>query len=632
MPEIFCGGVQRTPKNADDVLQLDVHGASPNIELKIQDIKDTLMSNVPPVLLDLLEVASYVYCADQRTPRGDQYLGGMGKHWHKPMNFVIPVRQPDTWNGPDVQKALKDCLRFLSDHSYEFEFVQGANDLNTPQDYLDLWTGENTAGFAPDDICLFSGGLDSFSGAVEDLVANNKSLVLVGHYSASKVFSTQKSLIDTLRQRGLSRQIFYTPVRIHNKNVNDTEDSKKVGEFTQRTRSFIFAALAITIAQLYKKDKITFYENGVVSLNLPLAQDILGARSTRTTHPKVIRGFENIFSLLLDKEIVINHPFQWMTKNQVTALLDKNGFADMIGQTNSCTKTRLRQSGKTHCGVCSQCIDRRFGVLASGLGAHDPQDLYECDLLLGNRGTSDDVAMAVNYVKFAQEFSEMSITQMARQYPQIFDALDDYRDADAMNKLFNMMKSHAQDVTSIISAAAKEHSDDLTKGRLPEKCLLSMSVTGAKVVPLMPEGRDTTDDVKNFMDRLSVQPCEFAVDESKKNIVFSGGLTLSATEYSLVKILLPPFIEAKGLRAVPAPVNTQTLAQKVFRGNEVSLRKAIERINKKVSENLGVDMGVVMEDGFIKNVRGQGYKINRTAKLLASVGDLLPAAEEAVTQ
>lgn len=627
MREIICGGVKRTPKDANNALFLDVHGTGANIELKIHDIENTLMSNVPPVLLDLLEVAAYVYCADQRTGRGSLQLTNMGEAWHKGLKFVIPVRELNTWNRADVKEALSSGLRFLSDHTYEFEFVQGGkNSLNTPQNYLDLWPSENTNGFAPDEICLFSGGLDSFAGTVNDLVAHKKNLCLVGHYSSNKVISVQKELIGELRARGLSKQFFYTPVKIRNINSDDIE------EFTQRTRSFIFACLAVTIAQLYNKDTITFYENGVVSLNLPLGQDILGARSTRTTHPQTIRGFENIFSLLLNKTITVEHPFQWMTKKEVTALLEKNGYADLIGKTNSCTKQRVRAKGKTHCGVCSQCIDRRFGILAAGLGAHDPQDHYDCDLLLGDRGEQDNVVMAVNYVRLAQEFSDITLNQMATAFPQVFDATPHYNDNDALKKIHAMMQNHAKDVISVIDATVKEHSEKLASRshELPPRSLLSMSMGGAKVIPITEHVKDTTEETKAFMDRLSSQPCEFAIDDKAQTVLFSGGLTLQANEYYLVKHLLPSFVEAKNARTNATPVSAADLAKEVFQGKEPSLRQAIGRINEKVSQRVGVDMGAVIPD-FIENVHGQGYRINGSAKLLASAADLAPAVAVAVT-
>lgn len=627
MREIICGGTKYTPKNANDALWLDVHGTGANIELKIHDIENTLMSNVPSVLLDLLEVAAYIYCADQRTNRGSLTLRNMGEDWHKGLKFVIPVREPNIWNRADVKEALSSSLRFMSDHTYEFEFVQGGKkSLNTAQNYLDLWPSENAAGFTPDEICLFSGGLDSFAGAVNDLVANKKNLCLVGHYSANKVISVQKELIGELRTRGLSKQIFYTPVKIRNIN------SEEVEEYTQRTRSFIFASLAITIAQLYKKDKITFYENGVVSLNLPLGQDILGARSTRTTHPQTIRGFEKIFSLLLNKEISIEHPFQWMTKKEVTALLEKNGYAELVGKTNSCTKQRVKEKGKTHCGVCSQCIDRRFGILAAGLGAYDPQDQYSCDLMLGDRGSQDNVVMAVNYVRLAHEFSDITLNQMTTAFPYVFDATPHYNDNNALKKIHTMMQSHARDIISVIDKSIQEHSEKLAtrSHELPPRSLLSMSMVGAKVIPITERVKDTTDELKAFMDRMDTQACRFAMDDATQQAMFDGGLALQANEYYLVKNLLPAFIEAKNKRTEAAPVSAADLANAVFNGKEPSLRQAIGRINEKISQRVGVDMGVVLPD-FIENVHGQGYRINGTSQLLSSAADLKPAHVIAVT-
>lgn len=319
-----------------------------------------------------------------------------------------------------------------------------------------------------------------------------------------------------------------------------------------------------------------------------------------------------------------------MTKKEVTSLLQKNGYADLIGQTNSCANQRNPTAGKPHCGVCSQCIDRRFGILAGDLGAHDPQDKYACDLMIGDRGTGIDVVMAVNYVRLAHAFSDISLKQMKREFTSVFDAAPHYNDPDALDKIHKMMQSHAKDVTGVIAAAVKEHGDALSEGILPERCLLSMSVTGAKVVPITAHVKDTTDDVKAFMDRLSSQPCEFAMDDKAQKVLFSGGLALQANEYYLVKQLLPSFIDGKNNRTEAKPISAADLAKAVFNQNENSFRQATKRINEKVSQRVGVDMGAVIPD-FIENVHGQGYRINGAAKLLASAADLTPAVDEAVT-
>ena len=38
-----------------------------------------------------------------------------------------------------------------------------------------------------------------------------------------------------------------------------------------------------------------------------------------------------------------------------------------------------------HCGQCSQCIDRRFAILAAGQEHEDPAEAYKVDLFLGER-------------------------------------------------------------------------------------------------------------------------------------------------------------------------------------------------------------------------------------------------------
>ena len=43
---------------------MDIHGAAKNVNLRIDYISRTMLGNVPDLLIDLLEVAAYVYCAD----------------------------------------------------------------------------------------------------------------------------------------------------------------------------------------------------------------------------------------------------------------------------------------------------------------------------------------------------------------------------------------------------------------------------------------------------------------------------------------------------------------------------------------------------------------------------------------
>lgn len=69
-------------------------------------------------------------------------------------------------------------------------------------------------------------------------------------------------------------------------------------EGTHRSRSFLFAALGGITAQAFGLDRISFHENGVVSLNLPPVGNVLGTRATRTTHPQTLARFTRFFEMV----------------------------------------------------------------------------------------------------------------------------------------------------------------------------------------------------------------------------------------------------------------------------------------------------------------------------------------------
>jgi hypothetical protein len=64
---ILCGGTEGPPRwsGLKEPLRLQISGENPNVRLKIKDINDRFATNIKEVFIDLLEIASYVYCADQ---------------------------------------------------------------------------------------------------------------------------------------------------------------------------------------------------------------------------------------------------------------------------------------------------------------------------------------------------------------------------------------------------------------------------------------------------------------------------------------------------------------------------------------------------------------------------------------
>ena len=117
------------------------------------------------------------------------------------------------------------------------------------------------------------------------------------------------------------------------------------------------------------------------SLNLPLCAQITGAKATRTTHPRVIRGLEKLGTLLASgKQFQIQTPLFWHTKGDVIREIFKENCGPLIASSRSCAETIPRSKEKPQCGVCSQCIDRRVGIIAANASDFDPASGYEIDV------------------------------------------------------------------------------------------------------------------------------------------------------------------------------------------------------------------------------------------------------------
>src|SRR5262249_4137130 len=151
----------------------------------------------PDVLTDLVEVASYIYCADQALTRGGDGATAFGQRWRRGFSFHIPVRKPDLWSSAPVVAALRDTLGFLSDDEYEFHFSKHKNP-EPLQTYLELQPDKEGADEL-DEVLLFSGGLDSLGGAVSEAVRDKRRVALVSHRANPKINSKQKLLVDDLR-------------------------------------------------------------------------------------------------------------------------------------------------------------------------------------------------------------------------------------------------------------------------------------------------------------------------------------------------------------------------------------------------------------------------------------------------
>ena len=95
-----------------------------NVTISLPDfVRDVY--HLPARVLDLLEVASYVFAADRLLPRGRRAAVEY-ESWSRSSHFAIKVRDIGFWSRSDVQRKLASALSFLTgDQEYRFTFQSG---------------------------------------------------------------------------------------------------------------------------------------------------------------------------------------------------------------------------------------------------------------------------------------------------------------------------------------------------------------------------------------------------------------------------------------------------------------------------------------------------------------------------
>ena len=472
----LCNGAVATPLCAGRFTKeiiSDPDDVNRNINIVIENLDSRLRQHISNRQYDLIEIASFIYAADARVLRMDKKWTGEDTDdgWDRDFHFVIPVYDFEFWNTDTVKIALQKLQTFLVNGKFLFEFVPKTA---TSRQYQYFLGDSVTALPKVQKVVLFSGGLDSLAGAIENISAGIP-VALVSHRSVSTMNARQKKLIDELGKI-YSGTFMHVPVWINKKSARHLE-------YTQRSRSFLYAALAVVVAEVLGVREINFYENGVVSLNLPLTDEVLRSRATRTTHPLTLKLFQDFFTLCTQEPIVFKNPYIFLTKKEVVGITLESKARDLIHLSSSCTRTIMASSTQKHCGVCSQCIDRRIAILSHK--SIDTSFDYETDVFLGERKVDPakniyDKAVAVSYMRFANEISKMSEEEFDFAYSSFINdaagALDGYH---SIRPLIDMHKRHAATVIDVLEDQIVQNKSVIASGDLQPNSLLSFVISGA---------------------------------------------------------------------------------------------------------------------------------------------------------
>lgn len=370
---------------------------------------------------DLLTVASTIFACDLAFKRGER------EEITRSIEVTIAVANFHVFER--LNEQLINILWLLSHDNWviKFERIKGA----VAEESRD-WAQSNGK------TLLFSGGLDSLAGAIDLLDEFGvEGVQLASHITANPVTKqSQETLADYLENK-YKAQLHRIVVRTGGRKYKEYEfPSDNEREETQRTRSFMFLAIAALAARRSGKSEIVMIaENGQMAIHLPLSAARIGAFSTHTAHPDFVHEASEFFTALLDFPIHIVNPYLYKTKAEtVSKIISKHPAA--VKASVSCWRGSRVASDFKHCGECVPCLIRRVSTEYHGLILSE----YARDLLnedINKLATSDEGRRNITELaEFAYIFNSQSDAEIEMVYPDLISAHIDSEQAIAMYRRF----------------------------------------------------------------------------------------------------------------------------------------------------------------------------------------------------
>ena len=373
---------------------------------------------------DLVRVAAFVYAADLAIKRQEreQHL--------RSILIRVPVVNIQAFER--VHSLLEQALITVSVDNWTLEFVPTTE--GTPAASR-KWPVKRDA------TLMFSGGLDSFAGAIE-LLKHHKAVTLVSHVTHNwPVKNAQTALAESVASF-TNQGITHLQVSVFGRNRGDlsfpTDDQR---EDTQRTRSFLYTALAAVAARLSGSRRIVVMaENGQFAIHLPLSAARIGSFSTHTAHPKFLALMQTVLrQLYVCNDLDVVNPFVHLTKGEIVGLIPA-ALHPHIHESTSCWRGARVPTQATHCGECVPCLCRRIALEANGIKISE----YHRDLLTENVGRLDAADLGKrNLVDLCQFIALFDGPQRLRseldvcyEFPELFERELDKTQVIAMYRRF----------------------------------------------------------------------------------------------------------------------------------------------------------------------------------------------------
>jgi hypothetical protein len=264
-----------------------------------------------------------------------------------------------------------------------------------------------------------------------------------------------------------------------------------------------------------------------------------------------------------------------------------------------------------HCGQCSQCIDRRFAVLAAGQEHDDPADAYKVDLLFDGRGPGPDREMSLAYIRSASKVGQMTDVGFFTLYGETSRIVSHFNEpaGTVARRIYELHRRHAAAVCRVFDAGVDANKADIRNGSLPPDCLLSLVVGQHSEITSYPPLATAPTIIE-----APLQEIRMSIDEVGKHVVFERWGEIKGVGAELLIALAAPFREAREGELAPEgyPYLTKDrLARQLNCESDEVLRRRVLRCRNAINglaEQAGdpeLPIGAVIESS-----QWHGYRLN----------------------
>lgn len=366
----------------------------PQHRVSLQSVSSSLEDRPSSLAVDLVNIAASLYAIDRSTPRG--------RGWRRSLAADLPVENLDNWRN--LGSELSSALTVLTDDTWTIGFSQGRVQL--PEERQAWLFKVDSSQISA--VALFSGGLDSFAGAAVWLDRHpNDVLGLVSVTSSTVIGKVQRDLVQLLLN-AYPKRVFHLIVPLNLTQAPEVERS-------QRTRGFVYTAIATATASCAGVQRLLIFENGYGSLNPRLVEHQIGAQATKSMHPFPLGLLAGIYSRA-GLGVQIELPNENQTKGELLAATPEE-LHPGIRMTVSCDGFPLRRKKIKQCGYCGSCVLRQQSLRVAGLEEFDRDDYAESPWR--QKRLDHLLLMAYQARQFIEITSSMTTVEAIRRWPEI---------------------------------------------------------------------------------------------------------------------------------------------------------------------------------------------------------------------